>query len=121
MALSVKVKSSTARTIEASAACDTRVWTIGTRTPASSCRSRTVLVEGMPTSVGGPLKNDVDSDADTQNVGCHRAYAYEICQSGTAALAAGALVVLDARHTADAAYAWYPRTSAPPVAAPIWS
>ena len=40
-----------------------------------------------------------------QIVGRHRAYAYENCQSGSAALIAGASAGLEARHVAAAAYA----------------
>jgi hypothetical protein len=52
-----------------------RTWRIGNSTPASTCRSRSVAEVGVPSSVGGPEKNDVSFDALTQSVGRHRSYA----------------------------------------------
>jgi hypothetical protein len=56
----------------------------------------------MLASVASPAKNDVLAEADRKNVGRHRAYAYDACQSGVASSGVTALDGLVASQLADA-------------------
>ena len=42
--------------------------------PPSTWRSRSVATDGTPASLGGPAKNDVLVDAESQTVGRQRVY-----------------------------------------------